>query len=224
MIGNNWDSVLKTLYQTEEFNYLIAKVKKLYEREAVLPKRSNVFKALENTDYDEVKIVILGQDPYPNKEDAMGLAFSVNTDRRIPGSLRNIFNKLEEEYHINPTTGNLEPWTKRGVLLLNTILTVKEGVPLSHKKVGWHLFTDYIIKKLNERDKPIVFLLFGTNAHEKENLITNKQHLIIKTSHPSGLGFTKEGRNFESFKKAAIFKKANEFLLAKDIDPVDWTL
>lgn len=224
MIGNNWDNILKDLYKTEAFNYLIAKVKKLYEREVVLPKRNNIFKALENTDYNEVKIVILGQDPYPNKEDAMGLAFSVNTGRRIPGSLRNIFNKLKEEYGIEPTTGNLEAWTKQGVLLLNTILTVKEGFPLAHKGIGWHLFTDYVIQKLNDRDKPIVFLLFGTNAHQKESLITNKSHLIIKTSHPSGLGFTKEGRNFSSFQKAAIFKKANEFLLANDIDPVDWNL
>ncbi|NLA33537.1 MAG: uracil-DNA glycosylase [Tenericutes bacterium] len=224
MIGNKWDIILKDLYKTHEYNLLIAKVKKLYQQQHVLPDKNKVFKALENTDYNDVKVVILGQDPYPNKEDAMGLAFSVNTDRRIPGSLKNIFKKLSEEYNINNKTGNLEPWTKQGVLLLNTILTVKEGLPLSHKNIGWQLLTDYIIIKLNERQKPIVFLLFGTNAHEKQKLITATQHLCIKTSHPSNLGYTKEGKDFISFQKAEIFKKTNNFLIKNNIKPINWNL
>ena len=162
MIGNKWDEILKEEYQKDYFKQLTEFVEKEYETKTIYPKKEDIFAAFKYTDYDDVRVVLLGQDPYHGPNQAEGLAFSVSNSVIKPPSLKNIFKELESDLEIQfPKLNSLKPWTKQGVLLLNSVLTVEEHKPASHKNRGWETFTDEVIKKLNEREEPIVFILWG---------------------------------------------------------------
>lgn len=218
-IGNSWDNILKPEFESK--NYL--KIHDFIEEEYLLttcyPPMSNIFNAFKYTPYDKVKVVILGQDPYHELGQAHGLCFSVQKGVAPPPSLINIYKELHSDLNIDiPNHGCLECWAKNGVLLLNTVLTVREGMANSHKKCGWQIFTDNVIKKLNEREKPIVFILWGNNAKAKKKYITNPNHFIIESVHPSPLSA------YNGFYGSKPFSRANDFLKSIGTEPVDWTI
>ncbi len=187
-IGNNWDELLKNEFRQEYYLRLREFLKHEYASGTVYPNMYNIFNALKITDYDAVKAVILGQDPYHGEGQAHGLSFSVQNGVALPPSLQNIYKELQTDLGIPPAkTGDLTPWAKQGVLLLNTVLTVRGGIANSHKGKGWEEFTDRIITLLNEREKPMVFLLWGANARAKKALISNPSHLVLEAAHPSPL-------------------------------------
>ncbi len=214
----NWNIILKDIYNSKEYKILINKVKEEYKTKTIYPSFNNVFKALELTPYKNVKAVIIGQDPYHGEGEANGLCFSVNKDIKQPPSLRNIFKELKSDLNIEATSNDLSSWAKEGVLLLNSCLTVIKDKPNSHKDIGWQFFTDNIISKLNERKEPIVFILWGNYAKTKKKLITNKNHLIIESSHPSPLGA------YKSFFNSKPFSKTNNFLIKNNIEPINWNI
>ncbi len=214
----DWNIILKDIYNSKEYKILINKVKEEYKTKTIYPSFNNVFKALELTPYKNVKAVIIGQDPYHGEGEANGLCFSVNKDIKQPPSLRNIFKELKSDLNIEATSNDLSSWAKEGVLLLNSCLTVIKDKPNSHKDIGWQFFTDNIISKLNERKEPIVFILWGNYAKTKKKLITNKNHLIIESSHPSPLGA------YKSFFNSKPFSKTNNFLIKNNIEPINWNI
>ncbi len=214
----DWNIILKDIYNSKEYKILINKVKEEYKTKTIYPSFNNVFKALELTPYKNVKAVIIGQDPYHGEGEANGLCFSVNKDIKQPPSLRNIFKELKSDLNIEATSNDLSSWAKEGVLLLNSCLTVIKDKPNSHKDIGWQFFTDNIISKLNERKEPIVFILWGNYAKTKKKLITNKNHLIIESSHPSPLGA------YKSFFNSKPFSKTNNFLIKNNIKPINWEI
>lgn len=217
MIGNAWDEELKEEYKKEYFTELMNFVKEEYKNKIIYPKQNEVFNAFRYTDFDNVKVVILGQDPYHGPNQAEGLSFSVSDDVLKPPSLKNIFKELESDLGIPfPKHNSLKPWTKQGVLLLNAVLTVEEHKPASHKGKGWEIFTDDVIEILNKREKPIVFILWGAFARSKKNLITNKQHYIIESAHPSPFS----ARN--GFFGSKPFSKTNKFLREKGLEEIEW--
>lgn len=198
------------------FKVLVNNIEKLSEE--VLPKEELWFNALELTPFNSVKVVILGQDPYHNENQATGLAFSVNNNVKVPPSLRNIYKELNYEYGYEiPNHGNLTSWATEGVLLLNTILTVSLNKPLSHKGLGWEIFINNLFELLQEKDD-IIYLLLGNYAKSFKSKITNKTHVILESSHPSPLSFTR------GFYKSNIFKKCNEILINKNIKPINWQI
>ncbi|MDR0852285.1 MAG: uracil-DNA glycosylase [Clostridiales Family XIII bacterium] len=217
-IGNDWDAMLADEFKKDYYLKLRAFLKQEYGTQTVYPPMHDIFNALRYTAYADVRIVILGQDPYHGPGQAHGLCFSVNKGIEKPPSLVNIFKELAAETgFVPPKDGYLLPWAQRGVLLLNTALTVRGGVANSHKGKGWEILTDRIITLLNERESPMVFMLWGANARSKKALIDNPAHLILESPHPSPLsahnGFFGNGH----------FNKANEFLTANGFTP-DWTL
>lgn len=219
MTYNYWDTVLDSEYHKEYFANIVKFVNKVYKEKTIFPPKARILSALDITDYNDVKVVILGQDPYHGIGEANGLAFSVNDGVKIPPSLKNIYKELHDDLGIEiPNTGNLESWAKEGVLLLNSVLTVEKDKPASHKNIGWETFTDSIIKKLNERDKPIVFILWGNFAKSKKELITNPKHLVLTSSHPSPFSV-----NYGFF-GSKPFSKTNEFLRRNGIKEIDWTI
>lgn len=219
MIGNAWDEELKEEYKKEYFTELMNFVKEEYKNKTIYPKPNEVFNAFRYTDFDNVKVVILGQDPYHGPNQAEGLSFSVSDDVLKPPSLKNIFKELESDLGIPfPQHNSLKPWAKQGVLLLNAVLTVEEHKPASHKGKGWEIFTDDVINILNKREKPIVFILWGAFARSKKSLITNKQHYIIESAHPSPFS----ARN--GFFGSKPFSKTNEFLREKGLEEIDWSV
>ncbi len=219
MTYNYWDTVLDSEYHKEYFANIVKFVNKVYKEKTIFPPKARILSALDITDYNDVKVVILGQDPYHGIGEANGLAFSVNDGVKIPPSLKNIYKELHDDLGIEiPNTGNLESWAKEGVLLLNSVLTVEKDKPASHKNIGWETFTDSIIKKLNERDKPIVFILWGNFAKSKKELITNPKHLVLTSSHPSPFSV-----NYGFF-GSKPFSKTNEFLRKNGIKEIDWTI
>ena len=187
MINKKWDIVLKDEFHKEYFKKLGTIVKKEYKTKIVYPKYENIFNALRYTDYDEVKVVILGQDPYHGENEAHGLSFSVLPGVKRPPSLNNMFKELNDDLGIVRTQNTLTDWTQQGVMMLNSIMTVVKDKPLSHKGIGWEIFTDTIIQKLNEREDPVIFVLWGGYARSKKALITNRRHFIIEAAHPSPL-------------------------------------
>ncbi|OOB79758.1 MAG: uracil-DNA glycosylase [Epulopiscium sp. Nuni2H_MBin003] len=204
-------------YNKEYYKQLMNFLDEEYKNYDVYPPRENIFTAFELTPLKEVKVVILGQDPYHGVNQAHGLAFSVNAGVRIPPSLINIYKEINRTEGGNmPTNGNLIRWAKQGVLLLNTVLTVRAGLPNSHKDKGWEIFTDKIIKTINKKEMPVVFLLWGNNAIKKENLITNPIHCVLKTTHPSPLSANK------GFLGCGHFRDANEFLIRTNQTPINW--
>ena len=217
MIGNKWDNILNEEYNKDYFKNLIDFVKKEYKEKTIYPKQNEVFNAFRYTDFDNVKVVILGQDPYHGPNQAEGLSFSVSNEVLKPPSLKNIFKELESDLKIPfPEHNSLKPWAKQGVLLLNAVLTVEEHKPTSHKDKGWETFTNSVIKILNKREKPIVFILWGSYARAKKEFITNPKHYIIESAHPSPFS----ARN--GFFGSKPFSKTNEFLRKNDIKEINW--
>ena len=219
MIGNDWDLVLKEEFQKEYFINLKKFVDNEYDLKTIYPPYEDIFNAFKLTSINDVKVVILGQDPYHEKGQAHGLAFSTPEGRPIPRSLKNIFKEINQEYgYPIPKSGCLENWAKQGVFLLNTVLTVEEGNANSHSDCGWQIFTDNVIKILNNQTKQIVFLLWGKKAEKKKVLISNSNHLVLITSHPSPFSARR------GFFGSNHFKLANEFLKEKRNDEIDWKL
>ena len=217
-IGNDWDEILKDEFASEYYLSLREFLKKEYSTARVYPPLGDLFNALKYTSRKNTKVVILGQDPYHGYGQAHGLCFSVKEGTPHPPSRKNIFKELYEEYGITaPKSGELVGWAKQGVLLLNATLSVREGAPLSHKGQGWETLTDAIIKKLNEKPEPAVFLLWGGNARAKKAFITNSRHLVLECAHPSPLSA------YAGFFGCGHFKKANEFLEANGTSPIDWS-
>ena len=216
MINKGWDEVLKDEFKKDYFRKLGIFVKSEYKNKVCFPQYKDIFNALRYTDYDEVKVVILGQDPYHGDGEAHGLSFSVHDNIKRPPSLANIFKELESDLGIKKENNDLTGWAKQGVLLLNSIMSVVKDTPLSHKEKGWEIFTDNIIKKLNERETPIVFILWGGYARSKKQLITNKNHYIVESVHPSPLSA------YHGFFGSRPFSKTNNFLIKHNIEPIDW--
>lgn len=219
MIGNGWDNLLKSEYTKEYFLNLEKFVSNEYKTKTIYPKMSEIFKAFQETPYDKVKVVIIGQDPYHGENEAEGLSFSVKKGIAKPPSLMNIFTELRDDlgYKI-PNNGSLEPWAKEGVLLLNSTLTVVKDNPKSHSNKGWEIFTDEVIRIINKKNTPVVFILWGSDARSKKVLITNKIHYIIESPHPSPLSA------YRGFFGSKPFSKANNFLIKNNIEPVNWEI
>lgn len=219
MIGNDWDSILKEETNKEYFQNLLNFIKQEYKQKTIYPKQSEIFKAFRNTSYEDTKVVILGQDPYHGVNQAEGLSFSVKVGIQKPPSLQNIFKELNDDLGCPiPQNGSLVPWTEEGVLLLNTVLTVEANKPASHKNLGWETFTDEVIKKLNEKTTPIVFILWGSFARSKKSFITNKIHYIIESPHPSPFSA------YNGFFGSKPFSKTNNFLISKGLKPINWQI
>lgn len=217
MIGNKWDSLLEEEIKKDYFKELMEFIKEEYKNKTIYPKQSEVFNAFRYTDFDNVKVVILGQDPYHGPNQAEGLSFSVSNEVLKPPSLKNIFKELENDLGIHfPEANSLKPWAKEGVLLLNAVLTVEEHQPTSHKNKGWETFTNEIIKIINKKDTPVVFILWGAYARAKKELITNPKHLVIESAHPSPFS----ARN--GFFGSKPFSKTNEFLKKNGIKEINW--
>lgn len=217
MIGNDWDQILSVIENSSGFHVFMNKINQLYDKKVVYPEQDNIFKALKLTPYSNVKVVIVGQDPYHGENEANGLSFSVSPGIKLPPSLKNIYKELYDDLKIDrKDNGDLTDWAEQGVLLLNTVLTVEKDKPASHRNIGWELLTDYIIKTLNEKKEPIVFILWGNFAKNKAKLITNQRHLIITSSHPSPFSAR------YGFFGSKPFSKANNFLISNDISPIKW--
>ena len=216
MINKKWDIVLKDEFKKEYFKNLGIFVKNEYKTKTVFPDYENIFNALRFTDYDEVKVVILGQDPYHGLGEAHGLSFSVREGIKMPPSLLNIFKELYSDLGIKRTKSDLTDWAKEGVLLLNSIMTVVKDTPLSHKNKGWEIFTDTVISKLNEREEPVIFLLWGSFARSKKELITNKRHKIIESVHPSPLSASR------GFFGSKPFSRINKYLKDMNKEEIKW--
>lgn len=217
--GNEWDEIMKGEFDKEYYIKLREFLKTEYFSREIYPDMYNIFNAMKTTSYSDVKAVILGQDPYHEPGQAHGLCFSVKKGTEAPPSLRNIFKELYDDLGIPPAQhGELTKWAENGVLLLNTVLTVRRGEANSHKGMGWEIFTDNVIKKLNEREKPMVFLLWGAPAKRKRELITNPAHLVLMAAHPSPLSA------YNGYFGCRHFSKCNEFLAAHGMEPIDWRL
>ena len=219
MITKKWDEILKDEYQKEYFINILKTLQIEYRKKDVFPKKSDVFRAMRLTDYDDIKIVILGQDPYHGVGEAEGLSFSVQDGVRKPPSLRNIFKELKNDLGFDePESGSLVKWAKEGVLLLNSLLTVEKDKPLSHKSLGWERFTDEVIKKINKKNTPVVFIFWGSYARSNKVYITTPSHYVIESTHPSPFS-----ANYGFF-GSKPFSKANNYLISKGIKQVDFNL
>jgi uracil-DNA glycosylase len=219
---DTWEKFIASQFEEEYFQELDAFLRNEAKRHTIYPKQEDVFRAFELTPLEEVKCVILGQDCYHTPGVATGLAFSVSADRKIPPSLRNIFQEIKDDLKLGEDfefkNGELTPWSRQGVLLLNSILTVRKGEPGSHSKSGWAKFTDAAIQLLNEQQRPIVFLLFGAYAQSKAKLLNNSKHLIIEAPHPSPFSA------HTGFFGSRCFSRANAFLESKGMRAINWRL
>ena len=218
-VTNDWLPVVEAETKKEYYRNLYAFLKDEYSHHIIYTKSDDIFNALHLTPLSQVKVVILGQDPYHEPGQAEGLSFSVPKGEKIPPSLQNIYKELQAELGLNiPETGSLRKWARQGVLLLNTLLTVRAHEAFSHKGRGWEYFTDALIRAVNKEDRPIVYLLWGKAARDKKEMLSNPKHLILESAHPSPLsahrGFMGNGH----------FKRANEFLTAHGAEPIDWQL
>ena len=219
MIGNDWDLALKEEFEKDYFLKINDFINKEYETKTIYPPYDEIFNAFKLTPLNEVKVVILGQDPYHEKGQAHGLAFSTPAGRPKPRSLNNIFKEINAEYDYPiPESGCLESWANQGVFLLNTVLTVEEGNANSHSKCGWQIFTDNVIKLLDNQTQPIVFLLWGKQVEKKKELIKNTNHLVLIISHTSTFSARR------GFFGSHHFLKANEFLKKNNIKEINWRL
>ena len=219
MIGNDWDQALNIIENSDGFKKFLYMIKEKYNNSIVYPPQNYIFNALKLTSYKDTKVVIVGQDPYHGEGEAHGLSFSVQKGIKVPPSLQNIYKELYNDLGIPPhRDGDLTKWACEGVLLLNAVLTVEKDKPASHRNLGWELFTDYIIKSLNKKDEPIVFILWGNFAKEKKKYITNPKHLVIMSAHPSPFSAN------SGFFGSKPFSKTNEFLIKNKIKPIDWKL
>ena len=216
MIGNSWDDVLKEEIHKDYFKKLVKFLNEESKCKEIYPKSVNLFRALKLTDYKDVNVVILGQDPYHGENEANGLCFSVNHGVRTPPSLQNIFKELKSDLGITRTDTDLSDWASQGILLLNTVLTVEKDKPFSHRDKGWEIFTDVIIKKLNEKQDPIVFILWGSAARSKKIFLTNKIHMIVESAHPSPLSY------YKGFEGSRPFSKTNALLKSVNKKEIKW--
>lgn len=219
MIGNDWDEKLKVIWNSAGFNKFYQSIMDEYDKKTIFPPKDYIFNALKLTSYKDTRVVIVGQDPYHGEGEAMGLSFSVNKRIKIPPSLQNIYKELEMDLKIPPKNdGDLTNWAKNGVLLLNAVLTVEKDKAASHRNRGWEPLTDYIIKVLNEKKEPVVFILWGNFAKEKAKYITNPNHYIIMSPHPSPFSAN------TGFFGSKPFSKTNEFFKSKGLEPINWNL
>ena len=217
--GNDWDNILADEFNKDYYKKLEKFLEDEYKTQTIYPQKENIFNALKYTSYNDVKAVIIGQDPYHGEGQSHGLCFSVK-NVAPPPSLRNIFKEIKADVGIDNTNshGELTKWAENGVLLLNNVLTVRSGQANSHKGIGWVFFTDSVIKHLNMREKPIVFILWGNNAKAKAKLITNPSHKILTSVHPSPLS------SFNGFFGCKHFSKTNKFLRENGIEEIDWSI
>lgn len=218
-LGNDWQALLQKEFESEYYLKLREFLKEEYSNRVVYPDMYDIFNAFKYTPYNNVKVVILGQDPYHQPCQAHGLAFSVKRGIAPPPSLNNIYKELKSDLGIEiPSHGCLENWAKQGILLLNTSLTVRKSEPLSHKNHGWEVFTDSVIKILNNRSKPVIFMLWGSPARAKKSLIDSPPHYILEAAHPSPLSA------YNGFFGCKHFSKANEILISLHEEPINWAL
>ncbi len=218
-IGNDWDEVLKGEFEKEYYLKLREFLKQEYFTRKIFPDMYDIFNALKYTPYENVKAVIIGQDPYHGEGQAHGLCFSVREGIEKPPSLKNIFKELHDDIGFTePHNGTLTKWAEEGILLLNAVLTVREGQANSHQGKGWEVFTDTVISHLNKREKPMVFILWGRNARNKKALITNPSHKILEAAHPSPLSA------YNGFFGCRHFSKTNEFLKENGIEEINWQI
>ena len=219
MIQNDWLEPLKPEFSKPYYAELFKFVKNEYSTRQIFPPADDIFNAFHLTPLHEVKVVILGQDPYHNYGQAHGLCFSVKPDVDVPPSLVNIYQELHDDLGCDiPNNGYLKKWADQGVMLLNTVLTVRAHAANSHQGIGWETFTDAAIKILNEQDRPMVFLLWGRPAQNKKSMLTNPKHLILEAPHPSPLSA------FRGFFGSRHFSKTNEYLKANGLEPIDWQI
>lgn len=218
-VENDWKPILKKMEATESYQQLREFLVEEYNTKIIYPKKENIWQAFEWTPYNEVKAVILGQDPYHGANQAHGLAFSVRPEVKLPPSLKNIYKELQDDLGLEPVQhGYLKSWAQQGVLMLNTILTVRAGEAHSHKNHGWELLTDEVIKALNEREKPVVFILWGSPAQKKRKMIDETKHKVVASVHPSPLAA------YRGFFGSKPFSKTNELLEASGQEPINWKL
>lgn len=218
-LGNQWDVILKDEFRKEYYLQLREFLKYEYSHYVVFPPMYDIFNALKYADYDQIKVVIIGQDPYHERGQAHGLCFSVQDGVPFPPSLQNIMKELQADVGASiPKSGNLTKWAKQGVLLLNTVLTVREHYANSHKNKGWENFTTSVIQRLNQRNKPIIFVLWGNDAKRKREYITNPNHIILTAAHPSPLSA------YNGFFGCRHFSKINDILVKNGEEPIDWNL
>lgn len=218
-IKNDWLAPLNDEFGKPYYRDLYLKIREEYSKYRIFPKSDDIFNAFEFTPLKDVKVVILGQDPYHGENQAHGLSFSVNYGIDIPPSLKNIYKELQEDLGCYiPNHGYLKKWADQGVLLLNTVLTVRAHEANSHRNIGWEQFTDAAIRVLNEQDRPIVFLLWGSPAQKKAAGLNNPKHLVLKTTHPSPLS------SYRGFEGCRHFSKCNDFLIKNGVQPIDWQI
>ena len=218
-INNDWAEALKEEYRKPYYRELYKKINEEYRTREIFPPSDEIFSAFHLTPLKDVKVVILGQDPYHNEGQAHGLCFSVKPQVAIPPSLENIYKELHDDLGCKiPSHGCLTSWAKQGVLLLNTVLTVQAHKPMSHRGVGWEEFTDAAIAKLNTQDRPIVFILWGKPAQEKAKMLTNPKHLVLKAPHPSPLSA------YRGFFGSKPFSQTNDFLIKNGEAPIQWEI
>ena len=216
-ITNEWQNFIDNEVSQEYFQNLKSFLLKEYETKKIYPLKKDIFKCFELTDFKDVKVIILGQDPYHQVNQAHGLCFSVNKGIKVPPSLVNMYKEIHSDLGISiPSHGDLSKWAKEGVLLLNTIMSVEDSKPMAHANKGWEIFTDRVIKLLNDDDNPKVFMLWGSPSRKKKSLITNPKHLILETVHPSPLSA------YNGFFGCGHFSKANEFLKIHGRKEIDW--
>lgn len=218
-LENDWKEILKDEFEKKYYKELRTLLIKEYENYEVFPKAEDLFNAFKYTSYKDLKVLILGQDPYHDINQAHGLAFSVKKGVKIPPSLRNIYKELKSDLGVDiPEDGYLKKWADEGVMLLNTTLSVRAHSPMSHSKIGWEIFTDNVIKKINEKEEPVVYILWGNHARSKKKFITNKNHFIIESAHPSPLSANR------GFLGSRPFSRAQKFLRSKNVEPPSFKL
>ncbi len=216
---NHFKDIIDEESQKEYYKKLHEFVYNAYETQTIFPEKKNIFAALRYTPFENVKVVILGQDPYHGQGEAHGMAFSVCPGIKTPPSLQNIYKELNQEMGCYiPNNGYLMKWSRQGVLLLNSVLTVQKDTPASHRGRGWETFTDRVIEEINKKDEPVVFMLWGSFAKSKKSLITNPKHLVLEAPHPSPFSAR------TGFFGCNHFIKANEFLKENNIEPIDWQI
>ena len=218
-MNSEWEGALKDEFSKDYFLNLMKKLEEEYAAAVVYPAREDIFNAFNYTPLSRVKAVIIGQDPYHEPMQAHGLSFSVKEGVKLPPSLVNIFKELGDEFGCSmPDNGNLEKWAEQGVFLLNSVLTVRAHEANSHKALGWEEFTDAVIRVLNEQDRPIVYMLWGSSAQKKGKLLDNEKQLVLKAAHPSPLSV------YRGFWGCGHFKACNDFLIKNNISPIDWQI